>query len=181
MNLYAENPSTSIIRSNNKDIDLIIHKIEDLRVNTTSFTDNLTIQEKQALKELQTNPNIIIKKADKGGATIILDRTYYRDKLVNEGHLNSETYKTVDNNTDEKVFKSMVKLVLKHKHCLTKVEFKFLTEYVWKSSEMYILPKIHKCKELLTNTPDSYYVEMPPPEDLRDDLSSLDQFHLHNT
>ena len=32
---------------------------------------------------------------------------------------------------------------------------------------MYILPKIHKCKELLTNTPDSYYVEMPPPEDLK--------------
>lgn len=40
-------------------------------------TPNLTPSERKALKELYNNTDIIIKPADKGNATVILDRAQY--------------------------------------------------------------------------------------------------------
>ena len=146
---------------------MVIQRIEDLRPDSFNYSDNLTNEERKALKELQNNPEIVVKKADKGGATIILDKSFYRDTLVVEGHLNSPTYIKADNNSDQKVFINMNKLAAKHKECLTKDEMNFLTKYEWKSSTLYVLPKIHKCKVLQTNSQVSDFIEMTPPKDLK--------------
>jgi reverse gyrase len=49
--------------------------------NTTTFspepTNNLTKEETTALKQLQNNPTIIIKPADKGSAIVIIDTQHY--------------------------------------------------------------------------------------------------------
>ena len=49
---------------------------------------NLIQAEKTALKELKSNENIIITKADKGGQIVILDKNHYIEgvnKLLNDG------------------------------------------------------------------------------------------------
>lgn len=44
--------------------------------------DSLTIEEGKSIKSLRNNKNIVIKRADKGGGTIVMDSTYYEGKLT---------------------------------------------------------------------------------------------------
>lgn len=111
--------------------------------------DNLSSEERQALSQLRNNENIIIKPADKGSSTVIMDIDYYRDKLVLEGHLNGDGYKRVDPTSDEKVVANLVELAEKHASCLTSKEREYITNFEWKTSELYVLPKVHKCETIL--------------------------------
>ena len=52
---------------------------------------NLTYEERNALKQLEKNPEITIRSADKGGAVVVLDTEYYHKKMLE--NLNSPTYK----------------------------------------------------------------------------------------
>ena len=79
---------------------------------------------------------------------VIMDTEYYRDKLVLQDHLNQPTYETTRNDIDKIVFKKQRKLMDKHRDCLTDKEFKFITDYKWKSSNFYVNPKIAKNKEI---------------------------------
>ena len=46
--------------------------------------DNISSKERAAIQSLKRNKNIIIKPADKGGATVILNRSdYKRKKKIN--------------------------------------------------------------------------------------------------
>jgi len=42
--------------------------------------DNLVAAERQALQELRSNPNIILKQADKGGSVVLMDTEHYRNE-----------------------------------------------------------------------------------------------------
>ena len=162
------NKSTSIIKTNNEELSSISDNIESLEPFVIPVHDNLTKDERAALKDLSNNNNIVIKPADKGGATIIFDKDYYRDTLVKSGHLSTNTYSKVTENSDKSVFSKIINLVKKHKECLTNDERAYLTKFKWVSSQLYVLPKIHKCKELITqSTSDIDYVEIPPPYDLK--------------
>lgn len=54
------------------------------------FADNLSIDERTALKELKNNADIIIKPADKGSATVVMDRSAYITEALRQ--LNNTTY-----------------------------------------------------------------------------------------
>ena len=43
---------------------------------------NLTKEEQNALQELIGDSEILIFEADKGGAVVVMDRTYYVDKIL---------------------------------------------------------------------------------------------------
>ena len=43
---------------------------------------NITKEEERALRNMRANEDIFILKADKGGATVILDRVYYNIKML---------------------------------------------------------------------------------------------------
>ena len=47
-------------------------------------TENLSETEKLALKELDSNPDIVIKPADKGGKIVILDRDAYINEAIRQ-------------------------------------------------------------------------------------------------
>ena len=128
----------------------IINKIENIEPEKMATADNLTQEERKALKEIQENDSIIIKEADKGGALVIMDKEFYERKLIMEDHLNNpETYIKVGDDTDKKTMKKLTKLIEKHEKCLTKTEKMYALDPNWKSSEFYIKPKIHKCKTIL--------------------------------
>ena len=98
-----------------------------------------------------------------------MDLNFYRDKLVLKDHLETNTYETVPSNSDLLVFKNLNMLDEKHKDCLTRKEYQYLKNHQWKSSEFYVLPKIHKCNEIINNVQQSRstYLQMDKPDDLK--------------
>ncbi|XP_065658991.1 uncharacterized protein LOC136083516 [Hydra vulgaris] len=113
--------------------------------------------------------DIVIKIADKGSNLIVMDSTYYSDKLVYQDHLSSSiTYEKTNLNFDKLVFKNLLKMIDKHK-CLTQNEIDYITKFEWKSSIFYVIPKIHKCKEIIKKVQESnsLVIEMQPPIDLK--------------
>ena len=75
---------------------------------------NLTKQERKALKELQEDQDLVIRKADKGNNLVLMDKDYYCDTLVMKDHLSTSTYQKVDSNSDKHVFNNLKLLIKKH-------------------------------------------------------------------
>ena len=149
----------------------VLKTIEKLDPLSRKISDNLNETERMALKELSdlSNNDIIIKKADKGNTLVIMDKEFYRDKLVLEDHLSSPTYQQTDIDSDKKVFKSLKLLMDKHRDCLRKKEYDYITNYEWSTSNFYVLPKIHKFKSIIAQIDHCYseYLEMEAPLDLK--------------
>ena len=80
---------------------------------------------------------------------------YYRDKLVMADQLNSNAYEKVELNSDADIISKLKELADKHSSCLTENEKTYLKEYEWKSSEFYVLPKIHNCESISEAIPNS--------------------------
>ena len=114
-----------------------------------NFEDNLSPPEREALKELKNNQSIVIKPADKGSATVIMDKSAY----IAEAHRqlnNTQYYRKLD----KPIFTENVKPIndileeMAAMKVITDKQFRFL-----KSNEsdrqriFYLLPKIHKPKE----------------------------------
>ena len=59
-------------------VDTIKHDI--LTVNRNHITDNLTKDERQTLRDLKKRQDIIIKPADKGSGTVVMDKSWYIDE-----------------------------------------------------------------------------------------------------
>lgn len=153
----------------NQDLTKIIDCIEQSDPIFKNIQDNLSSQERKALQELKNNPEIVIKKADKGNTLVVMSTEFYRDKLVLNDHINTPTYQKTDNQADKKTFQDLKKLMRKHEKCITKNELKYVTEYEWQSSNMYVQPKIHKNKSIIDemNKVNAPYLEMDPPQDLK--------------
>ena len=74
------------------------------RSNLTSTNYDLTKEERNALQELRGDPEILIFEADKGGAVVVMARTYYADKIFEMLH-DSQTYEEITANKDKNVMK----------------------------------------------------------------------------
>ena len=153
----------------NKHLTEIINKIEHTDPPLMKYKDNLRPTERTALNELKTYDDIIVKKADKGNTLIVMDSEFYRDKLVLHDHLLTPTYKQVEEKEAKRVASSMEKLLVEHKDCLTRKEFKYITDFSWTHSNFYVLPKIHKNSAIIekVNNTDSTYLQMDTPQDLK--------------
>ena len=112
--------------------------------------NNLNKIEFQAIKNLKNKPEIVIKKADKGSAVVVMDKCNY----VSEGHRqlsNPLHYKQISAplylDNSKKISK-----ILENLHSsghLTSKEFKFLTPPENpRQRRFYMLPKIHKDKKV---------------------------------
>ena len=98
-----------------------------------------------------------------------MDRSFYRDQLVLEGHLDSNNYKTLPLDADKKVMKNLISLVKKYEDCLTDKEQDFVSNFNWKTSHLYVLLKIHKSKDIIEKVTHSNgeFIEMQPPSTLK--------------
>ena len=170
-NSYIRKPSHKYISSKNKELTNItatIRKLEPARIHTPT---NISIQEETALRELKslTKTDIEIKKADKTNTLVIMNKSDYRDRLVQQRHLQTESYECVSENIDKSVYRNMKKLCVKHKDCLTKNEMDAILSEDWATSKFYVLPKINKSQTILDKIKETQceYVEMPMPEDLK--------------
>ena len=157
------------LRCQNEELSTIITRINATEPTAVHTEDNLSSTERQALLELKSTNDVIIKKADKGNTLVIMDTEFYRDKIVISDHLNTDTYSIAPQNADRKVYCNLKKLVEKHKNCFTNKEVSFILNDNWKSSNFYALPKIHKNKGIIErfNASNSEYVHMEMPQDLK--------------
>ena len=74
---------------------------------------NIASEEKNALKEVKelSNTKIEIKKADKSNTLVLIDKDIYKNKLVMQDHLLTETYSKAPLNSNDIVFQKLSKLV----------------------------------------------------------------------
>lgn len=140
--------------------------IEDMP--TTKDKSNITRKERQALKELKENNEIVIKPADKGSSIVIMDRQQY----LFEAHrqLNKIEHYT---KLDEPIYTETQKEIgdileeLKRSGYILEKQVEYLTGAQPRARKFYMLPKIHK-------NPDTWTVpgEIPPGRPIVSDCSS---------
>lgn len=123
--------------------------INDKRILLRHFEDNLTSAEREALDELKSNSNIIIKPADKGSATVIMDKTAY----VAEAHRqlnNAKYYRKLDRPTYTNNVKPINDILeeLAASQVISDKQLKFLRANDSDRQRIfYLLPKIHKPRD----------------------------------
>ncbi|CAJ0939379.1 unnamed protein product [Ranitomeya imitator] len=109
------------------------------------FRSNLEPAEFTALKALMDDREIIIKPADKGGAIVVMDYSYYRSEILSQLS-NREVYLPLDNNPTL-LIKERISSVLEKAlalHIIDRKTKEFLTKDYPIIPVFYVLPKIHK-------------------------------------
>lgn len=110
-----------------------------------NLKNNLTYQERQCLKTLADNRDIIIAQADKGGGVCIVNTVDY----ISEGtrQLNdTKYYKKLDHDPTSKfqdTINTKLKYLLKHEQ-IDKAIFKYLIQENPRPGQFYMLMKTHK-------------------------------------
>ena len=107
--------------------------------------DNLSREERQALVSLRTRTDIVIKKADKGSATVIMSRNRYIAEVMK--HLENEQHYRKLSSDPTELFLEEIKATLRtmvDRHSINKDIMASLVPDTCKASPFYILPKIHK-------------------------------------
>uniref|UniRef100_A0A8C5WHF8 Reverse transcriptase domain-containing protein n=1 Tax=Leptobrachium leishanense TaxID=445787 RepID=A0A8C5WHF8_9ANUR len=116
-----------------------MEKIQPMR------SQNLTKEEKEALKELAEDTTITIKPADKGGGIVILNREDYDEeslRILND----RDVYQRIPYNPTEEIKKKFDKYIQKgeNNEFLNEKETDYLTVKYPKIPVFYHLPKVHK-------------------------------------
>ena len=107
--------------------------------------DNLTREERQALSSLRAGTDIVIKKADKGSATVVMPREDYISKVI--CHLGDrERYRKL-NEDPTIIFLQEIETYLSEmvsRHSINEETDRSLIPDEARVSRFYVLPKIHK-------------------------------------
>ena len=112
-----------------------------------NYKSNISFNQRLALESLSKNINIVIKAADKGGATVVIDKLDYHTSMCNI--INDEnTYCHTPEMTLNSLCDISKSFVKRHKELFTDKEYSYLTKFDEKFGYIYGLPKIHKSKKL---------------------------------
>ena len=109
------------------------------------FKSNTTEDELRAINNLANRSDIVIKKADKGGATVVLDAKWYENEA--ERQLNNTVYYKKVEDDDTKKHEQIIKSKLNEFVVMNQMDLKLaqqLTPCQSRTPEFYLLPKIHK-------------------------------------
>ena len=125
----------------------VMHDMESKLMIKTRPRYNTTKEERKAISTLRKNLDIVIKPADKGGAIVILNKTDY----IKEGErqlANTDHYKHIEDikPLKRKFIKEVEQSLrsLKNKEYINDDIFKILFRNNPRTSNLYLLPKIHK-------------------------------------
>ena len=123
--------------------------IDDHTILLRHFEDNLSYAEREALSELRNNPDIVIKPADKGSATVIMDRSAYIAEAQRQLN-NTKYYRKLERPTYVNNIKP-INDILEEMADFKVISDKQLQFRRAKESDrqriFYLLPKIHKARD----------------------------------
>ena len=149
--LHHYHQANSLLRSNSEDAALKIPKAraDELRWKVKQALEkskppkpNFSKMEKQALKMLQYDNSIIILPADKGNATMVMDRVEYSNKLADL--IGSGGYCKVKKDPTPKTERKLSQIIGKNKDLIPQTKYRRLIQHYSKLPHIYGLPKIHK-------------------------------------
>ena len=103
---------------------------------------NITKEERLAIKSLQCDESIIILLANKGNATVVMDRVEYFNKLADL--IENSGYCKVKKNPTLKTKRKPSQILSKNKDLVPQRKYKQLIQHYSKLPHIYGLPKIHK-------------------------------------
>lgn len=145
-----------------------LHKQVD-EINLKIPRANLSAPLKKGLKDLKDNPDIVIKPADKGSGTVIMDKDVYILEAERQ-FSNTKHYKSLDQpiypQTAQKITEILEDLLQKQKIDQDCFDYLVPPDDA-KPRRFYLLPKIHKEKDKWT-IPD----RMPPGRPIVSDCGS---------
>ena len=124
-------------------VDAIKHDI--LTVNRNHITDNLTKDERQALRNLKKRQDIIIKPADKGSGTVVMDKSWYIDEC-NRQLNDAKFYRQLDGDVTDTIQQRVTVYIERmfNDGYIDENTKKYRVQTNVKPGRFYILPKIHK-------------------------------------
>ena len=85
---------SSISKLNSQDKLVVRNKVTNILASAKLPTDNMSREERRALKTLRDDKSIIILRADKGNSTVVMDRTKY-DSKINNMLCDTKTYQVL--------------------------------------------------------------------------------------
>ena len=92
---------------------------------------NISRSEKAALENLQKESSIIMKEADKGGATVIMDKIFYKNKIL-ELLSDEENYvQLTRSDENDKIIRKIETLTHEHEQELTKHEAEYIQPFTY--------------------------------------------------
>ena len=103
---------------------------------------NISKLERQGLKSLQDDNSIIILPADKGNATVVMDRVEYSNKLADL--IGYGGYCKVKKDRTLKMERKLSQILGKNKDLIPQTKYRQLIQHYRKLPHIYGLPKIHK-------------------------------------
>ena len=130
-----------------KALDAFISAIEHdiLNLHPKPERDNLTTNERHALKQLSRRTDIVIKAADKGSGTVIMDSDWYINECLRQLN-DTKFYRQLDIDQSSDI-QTRIQFYIKRLHKDNIIDDKtkrFLIQTDPKPGRFYILPKIHK-------------------------------------
>ena len=121
-------------------------KVKLGRINVLSETSNIAAVERCALDDLQNYHDVVIKKADKGNAIVIMDREQYIREALNQLG-NTKYYTKIDEPVYPQTFTRVQEILdrLRTRGYLDYSQVKYLSpDEDARPRVFYMLPKIHK-------------------------------------
>ena len=136
-------------RNENAELEQICSNIEKTKIRIIKTKDNIG-SSRTALDRLIERVRcgeIVIKPADKGAITVVMDPDFYLDMCLK--HLDDTNYytKTVGDPSDL-VRCRVIDFADKYQNMLTKNEHNYLLHSSYKMSNVYMLPKLHKSRRI---------------------------------
>ena len=127
-----------------EEADTIRAKVSLTLLNSKPPKDNLSRDERKALKELQSDTSIVILPADKGRSTVILNREDYLEKCMN--HINNGPYQLLKKDPTTKIKAKTLKQLkaLKDNEFIDNKLYYYLKPTDSPAPRFYGQPKIHK-------------------------------------
>ena len=116
-----------------------------LNVVIKTIHDNLSATERHAIRQLKQRQDIIIKPADKGSGTVVMDKTWYIDEC-NRQLTDTKFYRRLNEDITADIQKRVtvyVNRMYKNKLINHKTR-QYLIQSEVKPERFYILPKVHK-------------------------------------
>ena len=148
----------------NQELEKICKTLMETEIKMKKTTDNISSLRNglNSLIKRTTENEIVIKPADKGSIITVMSPEFYLNMC--ESHLrNEEYYECIQDNDPSPLLKNrIIAYAKKYKNLLTENEYKTLTQKTYKISNFYMLPKLHKSKELnnIFMTKNSEYINV---------------------
>ena len=134
----------------NQELEKICKTLMETEIKMKKTTDNISSLRNglNSLIKRTTENEIVIKPADKGSIITAMSPELYLN--VCESLLrNEEYYESIQDNDPSPLLKNrIIAYAKKYENLLTQNEYKTLTQKTFKISNFYMLPKLHKSKEL---------------------------------